>query len=655
MSRCPKGKILNPATGRCVNRDGKIGKMLLSEKGKGKENGKNKGKNKGKEEVNEAYDIEKKLIICPKDKKKIVNPKSKRCVSRNGKIGKFIIESIRKGRKNDESFIEGDNGEDNGEEEKGENREGKNNENKRRDKKCPPNKIVNPVSSRCVLRKGKIGRIILKNRKENRQGRGEKDNRKEKDDEKGLIIEDLDEINEAKWNNEDDDESKLDIELRNKYKASIEDLYFYKLAARQDCPEGYYLDDIDDIDEEQGQGQACVEEGSEKGKYIIQKYIDKRLGNPLSSQFFEGLESVVGLASLRIYKDSNSDKVIYSLGELHDSKNYCPGKNNIHIVDYLEKILAYHSHKNKDVIFDIFSENDYISKEYPTRQKLNSTPLMEFNRRMDSCFQIDKKLCRYKNARFHYADMRIPEITPVPANIFHAIDMIRYNVVEESDYTPVSFNKLIGADELKFLYSLIDDTEKRGNGIDIQEAICKLTSKYPHKKIEKNVMNIKSKSIRDKLVNFYDRLKCKDVIYKFSLQTLKKIVEFIKYKLTHPRVSFSEQHNVMREMGIKDEDIYTFNDIISNVFSSTMDIYLLARLFRTYSDGSEAKYSIIFSGDYHNHIYNEFFTTIGFIPVRKVESNFRCIKLEKGKKIWFEREINEERKRGGNDMEIEMI
>ena len=31
--KCPKGKILNPKTGRCVNKDGKIGQELLAKGG----------------------------------------------------------------------------------------------------------------------------------------------------------------------------------------------------------------------------------------------------------------------------------------------------------------------------------------------------------------------------------------------------------------------------------------------------------------------------------------------------------------------------------------------------------------------------------------------------------------------------------------------
>lgn len=61
---CPKGKILNPLSNRCVNKDGKVGKELL----------KNKYHSKS----------------C--DESKVLNPLTNKCVSRNGKIGKELLE-----------------------------------------------------------------------------------------------------------------------------------------------------------------------------------------------------------------------------------------------------------------------------------------------------------------------------------------------------------------------------------------------------------------------------------------------------------------------------------------------------------------------------------------------------------------------------------
>jgi hypothetical protein len=65
LKECPPDKILNPKTNRCVSKTGIIGKKLL--------NNKNNNKNPN----------------CPSDK--ILNPKTNRCVSKTGIIGKKLL------------------------------------------------------------------------------------------------------------------------------------------------------------------------------------------------------------------------------------------------------------------------------------------------------------------------------------------------------------------------------------------------------------------------------------------------------------------------------------------------------------------------------------------------------------------------------------
>jgi hypothetical protein len=66
---CDEGKIINPKTGRCVKKDGKIGKELLKSR--------HKSNNK----------------VC--NEGKIINPKTRRCVKKDGKIGKELLKSRR--------------------------------------------------------------------------------------------------------------------------------------------------------------------------------------------------------------------------------------------------------------------------------------------------------------------------------------------------------------------------------------------------------------------------------------------------------------------------------------------------------------------------------------------------------------------------------
>lgn len=87
---CPSGKIVNPATGRCVSKTGKIGRSLLGSKPKvspKKSSKKSKPRSR------------KKSKDCVSDKVK--NPSSGRCVSKSGKIGKNIVESENEDERDD--------------------------------------------------------------------------------------------------------------------------------------------------------------------------------------------------------------------------------------------------------------------------------------------------------------------------------------------------------------------------------------------------------------------------------------------------------------------------------------------------------------------------------------------------------------------------
>jgi len=80
---CPSGKIRNPVTGRCVSKEGKIGKSLL----KGKTSPRKSSKSRKSKKVTVSND-------CTPDK--IKNPSTGRCVSRTGAIGKKLVVSSKK-------------------------------------------------------------------------------------------------------------------------------------------------------------------------------------------------------------------------------------------------------------------------------------------------------------------------------------------------------------------------------------------------------------------------------------------------------------------------------------------------------------------------------------------------------------------------------
>lgn len=85
---CPEGKILNPKSQRCVSVSGKIGKKVILEKKKQAQK-KLAQEKLAKEKQAQKIELEAKKKNCPEDK--IYNPKSKRCVKKNGVIGKRLL------------------------------------------------------------------------------------------------------------------------------------------------------------------------------------------------------------------------------------------------------------------------------------------------------------------------------------------------------------------------------------------------------------------------------------------------------------------------------------------------------------------------------------------------------------------------------------
>ena len=92
---CEINKILNIKTGRCVKKEGRIGKNIMK---------------KGTDWLKENQKTEKK---CQDDK--ILNRKTQRCVKKKGIIGKKILEQSKEKKENKEENKE-ENGEENGEE-----------------------------------------------------------------------------------------------------------------------------------------------------------------------------------------------------------------------------------------------------------------------------------------------------------------------------------------------------------------------------------------------------------------------------------------------------------------------------------------------------------------------------------------------------------
>ena len=144
VRNCPPGKILNPATNRCVKRDGPTGRRILAAAAPAARPASPRrpprsgldGLRQNLSDLNQAR--------CPPGK--ILNPATNKCVKRDGAIGRRILaaqggsraaaapRASSPRRPAARAASRGD---------------------------CPPGKIRNPATGRCVKRDGPTGRRIL--------------------------------------------------------------------------------------------------------------------------------------------------------------------------------------------------------------------------------------------------------------------------------------------------------------------------------------------------------------------------------------------------------------------------------------------------------------------------------------------------------------
>lgn len=131
--RCRSNQLLNPETGRCVDKDGVVGKSILL-----------------------------KRFRSPCGKKRIRNPSTGRCVKRSGKIGQEIIQRARVNRL-------------------------RRSRSAKRKQSCARGSIYNPATGKCVKRSGKIGQEIIQRARVNRLRRSRSANRRKQSCGRGKV------------------------------------------------------------------------------------------------------------------------------------------------------------------------------------------------------------------------------------------------------------------------------------------------------------------------------------------------------------------------------------------------------------------------------------------------------------------------------------
>ena len=348
------------------------------------------------------------------------------------------------------------------------------------------------------------------------------------------------------------------------------------------------------------------------------------------------IEGPVTLTELKT--DKYGGKHIYIFGDYHVKKAICPTQGEkISIADlFLNELVAANKDDPKKVI-DIFMETPYINKLSSKKGDLPENTYMQTVQLLfKNCITLDKKSCAINNLRIHNTDVREFDnyLSYTLLNFWFLLEgLIIYRETKSED----SFDKARDMWMRLKNHYIIDNSTDLGNVLDIINNF-NLYDNFMKVKIFKQIENIEYSDLKQEFANMIN----------LNITELDKIKHEITDIFSHLYDLFknkqSEQSKIFQDK--KYSIILNTNRLkdvlekVRNISVSSMDIYLLARLFRNFkSEKLPNKYSdpakniLIYVGDVHATNYINFFKNIGFEEVRRLEHtnelnrNFQCIDL----------------------------
>ena len=475
--------------------------------------------------------------ICPENK--ILNPVTNKCVLKTGRIGKKILKDTNSFTHTKNTLIS--NGK----------------------KICPENKILNNVTNKCVLKTGRIGKKLLKD------------------------------INSTT--------SRSTIRSRSRRRSRSKD--------KKICPENKILNPVT---------HKCVLKSGKIGKNILNVPTQTVVSKPVAKY-------INGPFTLSKHHSDKYNKTIYIFGEAHGNNLQCSevfkdSQSSVDITDYLHTLFS-----NTDVFIDFYLE-DPLPEDY----KLNPKHTFSFGKTISimtylrqgfiNCLDPKKRRnCPYsKNMRAHFVDIR--EETKINPNPTFIIDKFI-----------VDFMKLIK-----------DETARNIN---------RMYDKY--NTLINDLKNIKSRDeLSDMFVTF---LKSIPILKKEIKRSELKKKKVYKMARTLYYNKHSKTHLNAIQKYINPEDDRRESNILSllwihNIFfifkSLAVDTYTLVRTFKTFRktefDIPDKPSNIIYYlGDAHSENLREYLSMLGFDTLASSETQMkngnyvRCLEMGQFKQPFF--------------------
>ena len=308
---------------------------------------------------------------------------------------------------------------------------------------------------------------------------------------------------------------------------------------------------------------------------------------------------IQGPIALSEYYSAKYDKHIFLFSDEHQRLPRCPPdstpENTISISDAIHQLVT----EDKSQTVDVYLEIPFISKS-TDRQKFSASSgfIGDVAATFAPCFLVEKKKCPYSNARFHYVDVRSWQ-DQKDMNARKYLEAYLHLAVQD-------FNR---GKKLSQLYQ--DEISKRRWAFDKQLDIKDLLERL---KITKQLENIPEENVRTEIYE--------EFVPKLIENSPKNSSWFLDMALLGLTIGKPRGNTSMAQMVI---------NLLQDFGVALMDMYLLARMFRTYKNGSRSQRDIVYAGVYHTDIYDTFLVdTLGFTKLQATQDSkdsYQCINI----------------------------
>lgn len=364
---------------------------------------------------------------------------------------------------------------------------------------------------------------------------------------------------------------------------------------------------------------------SDKAKNIVKQYIFKNVQ-------YKGLQRILylyyhplkltkcniisPLYSLSYHTSSIYNKDIYIFGEHHNSIGTCKIKDDCNTFNFIIDQISI-----VPKMMDVFLETPYIHKTGKYLLYKDPGILSKFRINLQNCLDI-KKECQYPNIRFHNADIRlsIGIKRPFILDIEETMIGLYYDMYLQRGNFSYNYHK-------KHLLNLLTLKKYKNDRIEYDKAIKSydtsmeyLLKKFSKIKLEKQQKNISNKNVKQILLEYLiDSIRRIDLKY-LQLNVITNIIKKLPKNI--PKIVPTEFNSS--------------NDNLLDLLVPIMDMYLIARMFRTFKDvpyqnSKEAQYIIIYVGDAHANNYRDILDKLNFkteFYSRSQEHEF-CVDISK--------------------------